>query len=102
MLPAYAENIQTSRDEILLEGMRFYACHGVNPEERALGQRFTLVSDMGFPLGHGVSLRAWGFPLVHGVAIGRGSSSLRVEQCSGVISERMLTAPLLKRAVEPL
>ena len=42
MLPAYAENIQTSRDEILLEGMRFYAYHGVNPEERALGQRFTV------------------------------------------------------------
>ena len=29
-------------DEILLEGMRFYAYHGVNPEERALGQRFTV------------------------------------------------------------
>lgn len=27
-------------DEILLEGMRFYAYHGVNPEERVLGQRF--------------------------------------------------------------
>ena len=27
-------------DQILLEGMRFYAYHGVNPEERALGQRF--------------------------------------------------------------
>jgi dihydroneopterin aldolase len=27
-------------DDILLEGMRFYAYHGVNPEERALGQRF--------------------------------------------------------------
>jgi dihydroneopterin aldolase len=33
----------TSRtDEILLEGMRFYAYHGVNPEERTLGQRFTV------------------------------------------------------------
>jgi dihydroneopterin aldolase len=31
-----------STDEILLEGMRFYAYHGVNPEERALGQRFTV------------------------------------------------------------
>src|SRR5215207_1976443 len=30
------------RDEILLEGMRFYAYHGVNPEEQALGQRFTV------------------------------------------------------------
>jgi 7,8-dihydroneopterin aldolase/epimerase/oxygenase len=29
-------------DEILLEGMRFYAYHGVNPEEQALGQRFTV------------------------------------------------------------
>jgi len=27
-------------DEILLEGMHFYAYHGVNPEERSLGQRF--------------------------------------------------------------
>jgi dihydroneopterin aldolase len=34
-------NMLTS-DEILLEGMRFYAYHGVNPEERALGQRFTV------------------------------------------------------------
>lgn len=29
-------------DEILLEGLRFYAYHGVNPEERALGQRFSV------------------------------------------------------------
>ena len=29
-------------DEILLEGMQFYAYHGVNPEERILGQRFTV------------------------------------------------------------
>jgi dihydroneopterin aldolase len=29
-------------DEILLEGMRFYAFHGVNAEERRLGQRFTV------------------------------------------------------------
>lgn len=27
-------------DSVLLEGMWFYAYHGVNPEERALGQRF--------------------------------------------------------------
>jgi dihydroneopterin aldolase len=32
----------TGTDEILLEGMRFYAYHGVNPEERALGQRFSV------------------------------------------------------------
>jgi dihydroneopterin aldolase len=29
-------------DEILLEGMRFYAYHGANPEEQTLGQRFTV------------------------------------------------------------
>ncbi|MEE8465350.1 MAG: dihydroneopterin aldolase [Dehalococcoidia bacterium] len=27
-------------DRILLEGMRFYGFHGVNPEERALGQEY--------------------------------------------------------------
>ena len=27
-------------DEVLLEGMRFYGYHGVNPEEKVLGQRF--------------------------------------------------------------
>ena len=32
----------SATDEILLEGMRFYAFHGVNPEERSLGQRFTV------------------------------------------------------------
>ncbi|HEX2282207.1 MAG TPA: dihydroneopterin aldolase [Thermomicrobiales bacterium] len=30
----------SATDEIFLEGMRFYAYHGVNPEEQALGQRF--------------------------------------------------------------
>jgi len=29
-------------DHILLEGLRFYAYHGVNPEERTQGQRFVL------------------------------------------------------------
>ena len=29
-------------DEILLEGMRFYGYHGVNPEEQSLGQRFVV------------------------------------------------------------
>ncbi len=29
-------------DQILLEGLRFYAYHGVNPEERTQGQRFVL------------------------------------------------------------
>ena len=29
-------------DDVFLEGLRFYAYHGVNPEERAAGQRFTV------------------------------------------------------------
>ena len=29
-----------SKDEVFLEGLRFYAFHGVNPEEQSLGQRF--------------------------------------------------------------
>ncbi len=29
-------------DEVLLEGLRFYAYHGVNPEEKAQGQRFVV------------------------------------------------------------
>jgi dihydroneopterin aldolase len=29
-------------DEVFLEGLRFYAFHGANPEERAQGQRFTV------------------------------------------------------------
>jgi dihydroneopterin aldolase len=30
----------TQADEVFLEGLRFYGYHGVNPEERILGQRF--------------------------------------------------------------
>lgn len=29
-------------DQIILEGLRFYGYHGVNPEERTQGQRFLL------------------------------------------------------------
>jgi dihydroneopterin aldolase len=29
-------------DEVFLEGLRFYAYHGVNPEERSQGQRFVV------------------------------------------------------------
>jgi dihydroneopterin aldolase len=29
-------------DEVFLEGMRFYAYHGANPEERTQGQRFVV------------------------------------------------------------
>ena len=35
-------------DQILLQGMQFYAYHGVNPEERVLGQRYIvdLIADL--------------------------------------------------------
>ena len=42
MASKFPRNSAQTTDEILLEGMRFYAYHGVNPEERALGQRFTV------------------------------------------------------------
>ena len=29
-------------DQILLQGMQFYGYHGVNPEERTLGQRYVV------------------------------------------------------------
>ncbi|MCC6315031.1 MAG: dihydroneopterin aldolase [Thermomicrobiales bacterium] len=29
-------------DEVFLEGLRFFAYHGVNPEEKTRGQRFTV------------------------------------------------------------
>lgn len=32
----------TASDRILLRGMVFYGYHGVNPEEKALGQRFAV------------------------------------------------------------
>ncbi len=35
-------------DQILLQGMQFYGYHGVNPEERVLGQRYIvdLIADL--------------------------------------------------------
>ena len=40
MASEFPRESASATDEILLEGMRFYAYHGVNPEEQALGQRF--------------------------------------------------------------
>ena len=42
MASEFSSTNASATDEILLEGMRFYAYHGVNPEEQALGQRFTV------------------------------------------------------------
>ncbi len=36
------DNTPFYQDSILLEGMTFYGYHGVNPEERVLGQRFVV------------------------------------------------------------
>ena len=42
-MPPYTPRMDTTdRDEVFLEGLRFYAYHGVNPEERTRGQRFTV------------------------------------------------------------
>ena len=38
-------------DDVFLEGLRFYAYHGVNPEERAQGQRFTVDVSLSGDLG---------------------------------------------------
>lgn len=35
-----------SEDKIILQGMVFYGYHGVNPEERELGQRFVVDLDL--------------------------------------------------------
>ena len=40
MASEFLRDSAPASDEILLEGMRFYAYHGVNPEEQELGQRF--------------------------------------------------------------
>ena len=39
-------------DRIILEGMQFYGYHGVNPEERVLGQRYLvdLIADLDLSL----------------------------------------------------
>jgi 7,8-dihydroneopterin aldolase/epimerase/oxygenase len=42
MASEFPSNNAPATDEILLEGMRFYGYHGVNPEEQALGQRFAV------------------------------------------------------------
>jgi 7,8-dihydroneopterin aldolase/epimerase/oxygenase len=42
MASEFPSNNAPTTDEILLEGMRFYGYHGVNPEEQALGQRFAV------------------------------------------------------------
>ena len=40
MSTPHAETAPLNRDTIRLHNMQFYAFHGVNPEEKVLGQRF--------------------------------------------------------------
>jgi dihydroneopterin aldolase len=84
-------------DEILLEGMRFYAYHGVNPEERALGQRFTvdvtLAADLGKAgrsddLGDTVSYSAV-YKLVRGIV--EGEPRQLIEAVAETIAVEILT-----------
>ena len=42
--------METNGDRIILEGMTFYGYHGARPEERALGQRFTVDLEVGADL----------------------------------------------------
>ena len=39
-----------SRDRILISGLTFYGYHGVQPEEKVLGQRFTADVEIGLDL----------------------------------------------------
>ena len=41
-MPARSNDSGDSMDEIFFEGMRFYGYHGVNSEEKTLGQRFVV------------------------------------------------------------
>lgn len=49
-VPSPPQRTEPPPDEVFLEGLRFYAYHGVNPEERVQGQRFLvdirLVADL--------------------------------------------------------
>src|SRR5829696_7312650 len=93
-------------DEILLEGMRFYAYHGVNPEERAQGQRFTvdvvLAVDLRRPgqsddLADTVSYSAV-YKVVRGIVEGRPRQL--IEAVAEEIASAILTeSPLVERVM---
>jgi dihydroneopterin aldolase len=92
------------QDEIFLEGMRFYAYHGVNPEERTLGQRFVvdlvLEVDLG-PAGASDDLAATVsysavYKLVRGIVEGEPRNLL--EAVAETIAARVLAEfPLVSR-----
>ncbi|HZK19007.1 MAG TPA: dihydroneopterin aldolase, partial [Clostridia bacterium] len=43
-------DVMTVKDRIFLQGLQFFGYHGVLPEERELGQRFTVDLEMAMDL----------------------------------------------------
>ena len=92
-------------DEILLEGLRFYGYHGVNPEERTQGQRFeidvSLEADLR-PAGHTDDVnRTISYSGVYRrvKTVVEGEPKALVEAVAEAIAADLLTAYAAARAV---
>jgi dihydroneopterin aldolase len=92
-------------DEILLEGLQFYAYHGVNPEERTQGQRFlvdvTLEADLR-AAGHSDDLtRTISYSAVYKrvKALVEGEPKALVEAVAEAIAADLLATYVVARAV---
>lgn len=91
-----------AEDKILLEGMTFYAYHGVNRAEREQGQRFVVDLELGLdlsPAGHSDSLAmavnyATVFKLAREVVEGEPSNLIET------VAERLAAAILSRFDVE--